>query len=135
MASLSISEWTSIVSTTAAAVAAAFSAISIAINRRTSREQRASDSFKKYHELALQHPTLSTLKKEELHDWFVSFVLMMVFDVLKAHKGNRLWEQQMERQLSFWVDELRGWTKEEILSFGPDVANLVDKVTTKSVRS
>jgi hypothetical protein len=102
MTTLSISEWTSVISTVAAAVAAIFSAISVLVHRRTIREQRAADSFKKYHELALQNPKLSTLKEEELHDWFVSFVLMMVQDILQAYKNDPRWNLQMERQVSFF---------------------------------
>ncbi|MGH6684367.1 MAG: hypothetical protein ACRECA_10720 [Pseudolabrys sp.] len=135
-------EWTSAISAVSAAIAAIFSAITVFAHKRAANEQRAADAVKKYIEIALQHPSISGLKKEDKYDWFVSFMLLMVRDVLAAHKGDKSWEIFVRNQIGFFRDDLRLWKKDDeknktnyLKQYGADVERIVDEaIATKDGR-
>lgn len=106
---VSVAEWTSIMSTGLAAVAATLSAMSIFRVQQLAREQRANDSVKKYLELSIRHPTLSSESDEDRHDWFFSFLLLTIHDVLRAYKGDKSWELMIENQLRLHRETLVAW--------------------------
>jgi hypothetical protein len=135
MASLTISEWTNFASTLFAAVAALFSAIGIYISRQTVARQVASDSVKKYFELSLEYPELSTLKKSDMDDWFVSFLLIAAQDVLLAYKTDPHRKNLMKYQLGLYRPILIEWEKYDrkhktnhLKEFGAEVEDLVRQV-------
>lgn len=133
-------DWTAIsaIATAVAAIAAAIAAYlsfsSLSETRRIAAEQRANDYTKRYLELTIEFPDLSTegsvkQKQEQRYSWFVSFVLMMVREVLSAYPGDIKRRNMMLQQLSY-IDsaELKAWTEDDQLSvFGSDVERLVDE--------
>jgi|SRR6185437_4128077 len=135
MGRLTVIEWANLAATFFAAIAAVFSAIAIFFTRKTAAEQRASDSIKRYLELALQYPKLSTLKESDLEDWFVSFLLTAVQDVLTAYKGDKDRRVSMKNQLGLYRNSLIIWDDEDkkhhtnyIRGFGSEVEALVREV-------
>jgi hypothetical protein len=128
---LSVSEWTSITSTFFAAVAAIFSAIAIFLNRKTAKEQRASQAAFQLIDLSLKNKTLSTSKKYEDYEWYVIAVLEVAREILIAYPGDKSRRNQMKVQLSYHRKELSDWMKsdkQDIKDFGPGVFALVEEV-------
>ena len=70
-------------------------------------------------------------RENQKYEWFVSFTLLMVQDVLAAHRGKEGWEKLMEEQLGFHHDLLSEWKQAEpgyFKNFGADIQRMVDKV-------
>lgn len=134
MNTLTLADWTSILSTSFAAIAAGAAAWAIWMNRKIAQEQRAADAVKRFTELALQYPGLSTdedKRDEQRTDWFIQFVLLIMDDILKAHKREREWERFAESQLELFGPELANWSMDDIHGIGPDARRIVAKFVKK----
>jgi hypothetical protein len=127
-----------------AVVAAALSLRAIRATQNIAVEQRADDSVKKYLELSLQHPEVSTLKcsDEDKEDWLVTFMLLMAKNVMQAHPLDKNWRQWVTGQLSLYRESLDAWKADDkehgtnyLNGFGPDVEKLVDEVIRKEKRA
>jgi hypothetical protein len=117
----------------AAAVSAIFSYLTIRDMRAATAAQRAGEYIRTYLTLAIQHPQLSTEgsakeKEQQRYEWFVSYVLMMVREVLGAYRGNDGWRRLMRDQVFFNREELERWPSSDIEKFGPEVADFVHSV-------
>jgi hypothetical protein len=126
------------ISAIAAAIAAIASVSSILQTKKDAREQRAADSIKKYTELALQYPALSTEKGktgEQRHEWFVSFMLLMVQDILGAHGRDEIWRNFAKRQIGFFKADLEPWLDEDLEEYGNGVIALVREVVPNKKKS
>jgi hypothetical protein len=127
------------VATTASAIAAAIAAIYSAKSARLLEEsayqQRAADSFKKYHELALAYEKLSSGEPGHPKDWFVSFALLTAQDILRAYKNDEHWQRLVKRHMSYWMPHIKErWTDEELVGFGPDVFALIEELRNESAK-
>jgi hypothetical protein len=124
------------------AVAAAFIALFTARETRMLAAQaNANTLIKRYLELTIEHPELSTEgsqkdREEQRYSWFVSFILLTVREVLKAYPNDAGWRKLMSDQLSY-VDkeELKAWSKDQLVAFGADVHGLVNETLSRKVRS
>jgi hypothetical protein len=151
--SLSIAEATSIISTTFAAVAAGLSAFAIfraqklareqqANAQKLAREQRANDSMKKYLELSIAYPKLSSETVDDQYDWFFSFLLLTAQDMLEAHKGDKGCELAIKNQLRLHRETLVAWRDDDkknntdfLGSYGEDVRAFVHEVLLEKVKA
>ena len=123
--------WLTLLATLSAAIAAIASLVSILRNEKIAREQRAADSVKRYTELALQYPELSTDKNkraEQRHEWFVSFMLIMLQDILQAYRHNEVWKKFAKRQIALFEEDLKQWTDNDLEDYGNGVRDLVKEV-------
>ena len=106
--------------------------------RAIEKEEQAAATVKRYLELCIAYPKLSTAggkqTEQQLYEWFVSFILIMVQDVLLAHPNDQQWRKLMRDQLTFNANELRAWKKDkyDFSLFGSNVAGLVDEVLKES---
>jgi hypothetical protein len=105
---------------------------------RIAREQRAAESINKYLELCIANPKLSTeggkKTQKQLSEWYVSFVLIMVQEVIRAHPKDSRWRDLMREQLIFNEETLRR-LKDEKYDFGlfdPEVEGLVNEVVSQA---
>jgi hypothetical protein len=132
---LSISEWTSVVSTLAAALAATFSAVTIHLTRKLAIQQRAAQAMFQYLDLSLRYPKLSTTKPGEDYEWYVFSSLMMAREVLAAYPNDKSWREQVKVQLAYHWTELQKWPPDVIGDFGNAVATLVAEVVRNKGQS
>ena len=98
------------------------------------------NSVRKYIELALQYPKLSTdtkKKEDQLHEWFAMFVLLMLQELLLAYRQKATllnsrrrdlqWEQFAERQIKLFREDIE-LLQDELDDYGPDVSALVKRI-------
>ena len=128
--------------TIVAAAAAAYAAIqsrrAVDTALSSAREVTASNTVKKYIEMALSNPDVANLKKKSLiekENWFVTFLLLMTKDVLAVHRDDRDWIEWLRLQLGLFSDSLKEWLEEDkknqtryLASYGDDVVELVKDV-------
>jgi hypothetical protein len=131
---ISVSDVASVISAAAAAVAAYFAFRTITESRRRDAEQQAFEYIRKYLEIAIEHPDLSTeggkKKAEQKYEWYVSFILLTAKSVLQAFPDNAVWRKLMREQLIFNRDALSEWKHKDKYDFGlygTEVAELVDE--------
>lgn len=134
---LSLAELANMLSALAAAVAAVCAVVAIRETRKANERQRAADAVRRYLELAIQFPKLSTEgttaadREAQQYAWFVSFTLVMAKEILHAYPNDARWRRLISDQLSYNHRELRRWRNEEanyFEAFGDDVRQLVDEV-------
>lgn len=110
----------------------------LAAQRKLIAEQQAAESVRRYLELSLQYPKLSSTSVNDLHDTFASVVLLMAKDVMEAYPRDKNWEQLMYSQLEFFGDTFAKWVEyydkyepekdgRYFKEFGKDVERLVNK--------
>jgi hypothetical protein len=93
-----------------------------------------------YIELALKYPELSTDEKkrdEQVHEWFATFMLIMLQEVLGAYAARPIWsrarsrkghwEKFAERQIDLFREDLR-LLEGELDDYGPEVSRLTRRL-------
>jgi len=129
---MSVGDWTNVISTALAALAAIFSAFALWQSGKTAREARASAAMLQYVDLSLGHPKESTTEPDEIYEWYVFGALVTAREVLVAYPDDPLWRRQLRQQLRYHAKELKVWPKDEIDNFGPAVAALVREITSEA---
>jgi hypothetical protein len=135
------------VSALAATASALFAAIAAYLSFRAAQiarviavEGRANDFVKKYLELAVQLPELSTEgskeeQEQQRYEWFVNFTLMMAREVLNAYPEDPNWRRMMFEQLRFNRKELQTWKKDDFVALGTKVVRLVEDVLAEKTEA